>query len=105
METPSKNSVAGRSRASAAGQKTSLLTPEHCLRLLFYRKWLILGVFGTVAIVTAAITARLPNIYSSNTLILVDPQKVPDSYVRATISGDIRNRLGYASQRVVSAAR
>src|ERR1035438_9974480 len=105
MENPSKNSIAGRHRQPRADQRTSLLTPEHCLRLIFHRKWLILGVFGFVSAVTALITTRLPNVYSSDTLILVDPQKVPESYVKATISGDIRNRLGTLKQQILSATR
>jgi len=105
MENPNKNSIAGRNRPVRANQRTSLLTPEHCLRLIFHRKWLILGVFGVVSAVTAVITTRLPNVYSSDTLILVDPQKVPESYVKATISGDIRNRLGTLKQQILSATR
>ena len=104
MDNPSKNSIAGR-RPTRGDQHASLLTPEHCLRLIFHRKWLILGVFGLVSAVTAVITTRLPNIYSSDTLILVDPQKVPESYVKATVSGDIRNRLGTLKQQILSATR
>jgi polysaccharide biosynthesis transport protein len=105
MENSSKSGTTGRSRSAAADQRTNLLSPEHCLRLIFHRKWLILGVFGVVAAATAVITARLPNIYSSETLIMVDPQKVPDSYVKATISGDIRNRLGTLKQQILSSTR
>jgi polysaccharide biosynthesis transport protein len=105
MDNPSKNSIAGRNRRTGADQRANVLTPEHCLRLIFHRKWLILGVFGFVSAVTALITTRLPNVYSSDTLILVDPQKVPESYVKATISGDIRNRLGTLKQQILSATR
>jgi polysaccharide biosynthesis transport protein len=105
MESPSKSGIAGRTRPSAADQRTNLLTPEHCLRLILHRKWLILGVFGLASAVTAVISARLPNVYSSDTLIMVDPQKVPDNYVKATVSGDIRNRLGTLKQQILSATR
>jgi len=105
MDNPSKNSITGRNRRTGADQRANLLTPEHCLRLIFHRKWLILGIFGFVSAVTALITTRLPNVYSSDTLILVDPQKVPESYVKATISGDIRNRLGTLKQQILSATR
>ncbi len=36
---------------------------------------------------------------------MVDPQKVPDNYVKATVSGDIRNRLGTLKQQILSATR
>jgi polysaccharide chain length determinant protein (PEP-CTERM system associated) len=105
MENPAKNGIAGRPRPTAANQRTNFLTPEHCLRLIFHRKWLILGVFVLVSAVTVGITTHLPNVYSSDTLILVDPQKVPDNYVKATVSGDIRNRLGTLKQQILSATR
>jgi polysaccharide biosynthesis transport protein len=105
MESLGKTGVASRAKPTVADQRTNLLTPEHCLRLIFHRKWLILGVFGSVSAATAVITARLPNVYSSETLIMVDPQKVPDNYVKATVSGDIRNRLGTLKQQILSATR
>lgn len=105
MENPGKTGLAARPRPTAANQRPSLLTPEHCLRLIFHRKWLILGVFALVSAVTVGITTRMPNVYSSDTLILVDPQKVPDNYVKATVSGDIRNRLGTLKQQILSATR
>lgn len=103
MENPGKNGINGR--AKSGDQLTNLLTPEHCFRLIYHRKWLILGVFVLVSGVTAIIASRLPNVYSSETLILVDPQKVPDNYVKATVSGDIRNRLGTLKQQILSATR
>jgi polysaccharide biosynthesis transport protein len=105
MENPGKNGLAVRPKPSVGGQRTNLMTPEHCLRLLFHRKWLILAVFGLISAVTVIVTSRLPNVYSSETLILVDPQKVPDNYVKATVSGDIRNRLGTLKQQILSATR
>jgi polysaccharide chain length determinant protein (PEP-CTERM system associated) len=39
------------------------------------------------------------------TVILVDPQKVPETYVKSTVTGDIRNRLGTLSQQILSATR
>jgi polysaccharide biosynthesis transport protein len=105
MENQSKRSGVSRAKSTAADQRTNLLTPEHCIRLLFHRKWLILGIFVGVSAVTALVAAHLPNIYSSDTLIMVDPQKVPENYVKATISGDIRNRLGTLKQQILSATR
>jgi polysaccharide chain length determinant protein (PEP-CTERM system associated) len=81
------------------------MSPEHYLRLLLHRKWLILTTFVLVAGGTIAVSSQLPDIFTSETVILVDPQKVPESYVRATVTGDIRNRLGTLSQQILSATR
>jgi len=102
----SENKVGGTrvpKRSASAG--FSDLSPQHYLRVILHRKWLVLSVFVVVSGVTFAIASRLPNVFSSETLILVDPQKVPDSYVRATVTGDVRNRLGTLSQQILSATR
>lgn len=81
------------------------VSPEHYLRLIIHRKWLVLGTFVLVSGATAIVSSRLPNVYTSSTLILVDPQKVPESYVKATVTGDLRNRLGTLQQQILSATR
>src|SRR5690242_10712899 len=81
------------------------LSPEHYLRILWHRKWLVVGVWLIVSVAVGLYTYSLPNVYTSNTLILVDPQKVPESYVKSTVTGDIRNRLGTLSQQILSATR
>ena len=54
------------------------LSPEHYLRIILHRKWWVITVFLVVSAATAVVAYRLPDIYTSDTLILVDPQKVPD---------------------------
>src|SRR5215831_7039482 len=78
---------------------------EHYLRLILHRWWIVVGTFAVVSAISIGVTTRLPNIYSSDTTILVDPQKVPESYVKATVTGDVRNRLGTLSQQILSATR
>jgi len=101
MTTSDARSEGRRTVSSGLDQ----LSPEHYLRLIYHRKFLILGVFVVVSLATAIISHRMADIYMSETLILVDPQKVPESYVKATVTGDIRNRLGTLSQQILSATR
>lgn len=58
-----------------------------------------------VSAATFLVARRMPNVFTSETLVLVNPQKVPDTYVRATVTGDVRNRLGTLSQQILSATR
>jgi len=95
----------GRQRATLKGLANDQFSPEHYLRLLMHRKWLVLGVFLAVSATTFIIARRLPDIYTSETVILVDPQKVPEAYVKSTVTGDVRNRLGTLSQQILSATR
>jgi polysaccharide chain length determinant protein (PEP-CTERM system associated) len=92
----------GKHKFKSAVESVSL---EHYVRILLHRKWVIVGTFVVVSALTAGIAYKLPDIFTSNTLILVDPQKVPDAYVKATVSGDVRNRLGTLSQQILSATR
>src|ERR1017187_1783110 len=104
--TPSSTTPGiGRSRMPAVKATAPSLSPEHYLRIILHRKWWVITVFLVVSAATAVVAYRLPDIYTSDTLILVDPQKVPDSYVKATVTGDVRNRLGTLSQQILSATR
>jgi polysaccharide chain length determinant protein (PEP-CTERM system associated) len=47
----------------------------------------------------------MPNLYKSETLILVVPQKVPESYVRSTVSGRIGDRLQSLKEQILSRSR
>ena len=58
-----------------------------------------------VIIIVAVIAERLPNVYRCQTVVLVDPQKVPDSYVPSTITGTISDRLSTIQEQVTSPTR
>jgi len=48
---------------------------------------------------------KLPKIYQANTLILVEPQKIPTNYVKPIITTPIENRLKTIQQQVTSRSR
>ncbi|MGA7241442.1 MAG: GNVR domain-containing protein [Bryobacteraceae bacterium] len=102
MTTASNSGGGSRPRQPAP---SAVLPLEHYARLIYHRKWLVLGVFALIAGGTFFFAQSLPNVYQSETLIMVDPQKVPESYVKSTVTGDIRNRLGTLSQQILSATR
>lgn len=84
------------------GKQYSFETLLHVLRR---RKWLI----AIPAIVIAAggtwWVRQLPNTYRSETVILVVPQRVPESYVRSTVTARIEDRLQTISQQIMSRTR
>jgi succinoglycan biosynthesis transport protein ExoP len=104
MSPSSGGRVSGKPRA-ASGGGASQISLEHYFELILHRKWLVLTVFAVVAAGTFTFTRTLPDIYMSETTVLVDPQKVPEVYVKSTVSGDVRNRLGTLSQQILSATR
>jgi polysaccharide chain length determinant protein (PEP-CTERM system associated) len=66
------------------------------------RKWLILVPAVLIATVAGAVIHYLPNVYRSETLILVVPQRVPESYVKSTVTARIEDRLQAISQQILS---
>lgn len=78
---------------------------DSLLQILRRRKWLIaipalvIGTGGTFLV------RQLPNTYRSETLILVVPQRVPESYVRSTVTARIEDRLQAISQQILSRTR
>jgi polysaccharide chain length determinant protein (PEP-CTERM system associated) len=69
------------------------------------RKWLIAVPAVVIALAGAAVIHELPNSYRSETLILVVPQRVPESYVRSTVTARIEDRLQTISQQIMSRTR
>lgn len=80
-------------------------TPELVLQIAWRLKWwIVLPAIATAAGV-AAWTYQLPDRYSSDTLILVVPQRVPESYVRSTVTTRIEDRLQAITQQIMSRTR
>lgn len=75
------------------------------LEIGLHRKWWIILTAIAIFVATWVVASRLPSIYSAQTVILVDPQKVPDAYVPSTISSTIGERLATIKQQVLSPTR
>lgn len=75
------------------------------LDILKRRKlWVILPSIGAF-VLAVVIALRMPNIYHSQTVILVDPQQVPNSYVPSTVTETVTDRLSMIRQLVLSPTR
>jgi succinoglycan biosynthesis transport protein ExoP len=83
-----------------ASMKT--LTPQDYIEIAHrYRWWLIIPMVAGLS-VAAVLAFVLPKSYRSSTLIFVDPQKVPEEYVRASVTGSIEDRLSTIRQQLLS---
>jgi polysaccharide chain length determinant protein (PEP-CTERM system associated) len=80
-------------------------TLDDLWQIMLRRKWLIVLPAILVGGVSAAVIYKLPNLYRSETLILVVPQRVPESYVRSTVTARIEDRLQAISQQIMSRTR
>ena len=80
-------------------------TPEDVLRILWRHKWLLIVPFLISATAAILYARRLPSIYRSETLIQVVPQRIPESFVRSTVTARIEDRLGGIQQMILSRSR
>jgi polysaccharide chain length determinant protein (PEP-CTERM system associated) len=80
-------------------------TPEDVLRSALRRKWQIILPALLVASATFAYAWMLPNRYRSETLILVLPQRVPEGYIRSTVTTPIEDRLRSLQEQILSTSR
>jgi polysaccharide chain length determinant protein (PEP-CTERM system associated) len=80
-------------------------TPEEIAKLLLRRWWLIVPplVIGLAAGMVAF--RQIPELYRSETLIMVVPQRIPDDYVKSAESVPIENRLSSISDQILSRSR
>jgi polysaccharide chain length determinant protein (PEP-CTERM system associated) len=69
------------------------------------RKWYILISLVCSLLISFGVYKVLPKIYKATTLILVQPQRVPESYVRTTITASVTERLNTISQEILSRTR
>jgi polysaccharide chain length determinant protein (PEP-CTERM system associated) len=80
-------------------------TPQDVLQIALRRKWLIAVPLVVAALGVAAAIKVLPKKYRSETLILVVPQRVPESYVRSTVTARVEDRLQTIREQIMSRTR
>jgi len=69
------------------------------------RKWYIIIPLAISIVASYGYYKSLPKIYKATTMILVLPQKVPESYVRPTITTSVSDQLNTISQEILSRTR
>jgi protein tyrosine kinase modulator len=80
-------------------------TPEDIIRIVWRRRWLLV-VPVALGLATAPFVAkRIPAVYKSETLIMVIPQRVPDAYVKSTVTATVADRLPAISDEILSRSR
>ena len=77
-------------------------TPADFLDIARKRAALIIGPLVLGLFVALVVSSQLPDVYEAETLIQIVPQRVPDSYVRSTVTIQTENRLDALGQQVLS---
>lgn len=88
-------------RHNAITNKNDLALQDY-IEIFWRRKWwfILPSIVGTLMAIL--LSYSLPSLYRSSTLILVEPQKVPRSYVSPTVTSSVEDRLNTISQQILS---
>ena len=78
---------------------------EDYVAILKRRGWMIAIPAVLVPIIAVAISYRLTPIYTSQTLVLIEPQTVPDTYVKPVIAEDLDSQLASMKEQILSRSR
>lgn len=83
-------------------EKAIKITPEFILELAIRRRWVILAPFCLALIIGIVLALVLPKKYQASTLILIEPQRVPQNYVQPIVSSEASDRINTLSQQIMS---
>ncbi len=73
--------------------------------MLKRRAWMVAVPLIIFPIVAVLISTTLQPRYLSQTLVLIDQQKIPDEYVRSVVSQDLDSRLSSMKEQILSRSR
>src|SRR3954466_1509745 len=81
------------------------LTMQDYVGILKRRLWLILTCAIALLGVGLALSFILPPQYISQTLVLIEQQKVPEDYVKPVVNEDLNARLASMKEQILSRSR
>lgn len=96
-----------RSRHDEDSEEGSLSWNQvrHLMHAPLRRPWLVLLPWAAVVMAAVALLAILPKKYRSTTLILIESEKVPDSFVRKVATEDTARRVDNIRPEILSRTR
>jgi polysaccharide chain length determinant protein (PEP-CTERM system associated) len=89
----------------ASGQKLGEMSLSDYIALMKRRKFWFIFPAVAVVVASAVMAWRLPNIYRCEAIILVQPQKVPASFIQSTVTTGMSDRIATIYQQVVAPSR
>ena len=78
------------------------LAPTEIATMAWRHRWLIAGALAAGAYAGLVVSSQLRDMYQSEMLIQVIPQRIPDAYVRSTVTMRTEDRINALSQQVMS---
>jgi len=84
------------------GQPESQLDIGYYINLVLRRRWFVIIPFFMALIAGIYLAVALPKKFQAETLILIEPQRVPDNYVQAIVSSDLESRIATIKEMILS---
>jgi polysaccharide chain length determinant protein (PEP-CTERM system associated) len=81
------------------------LSVDEYMQMLRRRLWWIVVPAVLAPLIAVGVSLRLPNRFTSQTLVLVERQKVPDTYVTPVVSEVLNARLATMQEQILSRTR
>ena len=78
------------------------MEPKYIIDLILKRRWIVMVPFAVAMVVGIFLSIKLPKVYEASTLILIQPQRVPENYVQSIVETDPSARISTLSQQVLS---
>ena len=78
------------------------IKPEDIIEIILRRRWWIIIPFILCIVVGICLALMLPKMYQAETLVLIQPQKVPTDYVQPVVTEDTDSRLEAISRQILS---
>jgi polysaccharide chain length determinant protein (PEP-CTERM system associated) len=82
--------------------KNEIQKIHYYLNLVVKKRWFVIVSFCLAMIAGIYVALISPPRYQANTMILVEPQRVPSDYVKSLVTIDINSRIGTISQQIMS---
>ncbi|WP_462271389.1 GumC family protein [Desulfobacter sp.] len=83
-------------------QSQTQIKPDYIIDALIRGRWFLIVPLCISLTLGLGMTLTADKSYQASTLILVQPQRVPTSYIRSVVSSDINQRISTISQQVLS---
>ena len=83
-------------------QSQRQIKPDYIIDVLVRGRWFLIIPLCISLTLGLAKTLTADKVYRANTLILVQPQRVPSNYIKSVVSSSINQRISTISQQVLS---
>ena len=78
------------------------ISPQLILGAVMRRPWLVITPLFVCTFLALLVARAQPELYQADTLIQIVPQRIPDNYVRPTVTTEIEDRLKAIQQQITS---